>query len=103
MSSSRDRYTRFLTDSLPQWDVPCPSRTSFYREEFIKCQQCLDQQREHYSERAVSEVEEALLRVMDQLDRLCDKSDADQVISNILRQFDAVAGLSAWTDPRRVN
>ncbi len=43
------------------------------------------------------------MRVMDQLDRLCDKSDADQVISNILRQFDAVAGLSAWTDPRRVN
>jgi hypothetical protein len=40
---------------------------------------------------------------MAQLDRLCTKADADQVVSRLLRQFDVVTGLSAWTDPRQVN
>ena len=40
---------------------------------------------------------------MAQLDRLCTKGDADQVVSGLLRQFDVVAGLSAWTDPRQIN
>ena len=49
------------------------------------------------------DVEEALTKVMAQLDRLCDTDDADQVVSRLLRQFDVVTGLSAWTDPRQVN
>jgi hypothetical protein len=40
---------------------------------------------------------------MAQLDRLCIKPDADQVVSRLLRQFDVITGLSAWTDPRQIN
>ena len=40
---------------------------------------------------------------MSQLDRLCTKADADQVVSRLLQQFDVVTGLSAWTDPSQVN
>ena len=103
MKVQRQRVSRFLSDSLPLWEPTCHSRSSFYREEFIKCQRCLDQQREYYSERAVMDVEEALTKVMAQLDRLCATDDADQVVSRLLRQFDVVTGLSAWTDPRQVN
>ena len=103
MKVQQQRVSRFLTDSVPLWEPTCPSRSSFYREEFIKCQRCLDQQREYYSERAVMDVEEALTKVMSQLDRLCATDDADQVVSRLLRQFDVVTGLSAWTDPRQVN
>jgi hypothetical protein len=103
MPSSRDRFARFLADSLPPWDTPCPSRSMFYREEFLRCQECLDQQREHYSERAVTDVEVALAKVMAQLDRLSTQADADQIISRLLQQFDVVTGLSGWTDPRQVN
>ena len=99
----QQRVSRFLTDSAPLWEPTCYSRSSFYREEFIKCQRCLDQQREYYSERAVMDVEEALTKVMAQLDRLCANDDDDQVVSRLLRQFDVVTGLSAWTDPRQVN
>ncbi len=56
-----------------------------------------------YSEDAISDVEQALAKVMAQLDRLCTKGDADQVVSRLLRQFDVVTGLSAWTDPRQIN
>ena len=103
MKVQRQRVSRFLTDSVPLWEPSCYSRSSFYREEFIKCQRCLDQQREYYSERAVMDVEEALTKVMSQLDRLCTKSDADKIVSRLLRQFDVVTGLSAWSDPRHVH
>jgi hypothetical protein len=103
MRGSRNRLSRFLTDSLPPCDPVLPSLSNFYREEFLKCQQCLEQQREYYSERAIDDVEKALLKVMGQLDSLCTTADADQVVSRLLRQFDVVTGLSAWTDPRQVN
>ena len=77
--------------------------TDFYREEFMKHQRCLEQQREYYSDSAISSVENALTRIISQLEHLSTKQDADQVVSRLLRQFDVVAGLSAWTDPRQVN
>jgi hypothetical protein len=101
--ASRNRMSRFLTDSRPQGDHVLPSLSNFYREEFLKCQRCLEQQREFYSERAISDVEQALTKVMSQLDRLCSTADADKVVSRLLRQFDVVTGLSAWTDPKQVN
>jgi hypothetical protein len=96
--------SRFLTDSRPPvGESDLHFLSDFYREEFAKCQRCLEEQREFYSERTISDVERALTRVMAQLDRLCAKADADQVVSNLLRQFDVVAGLSAWSDPRHVH
>jgi hypothetical protein len=103
MRLSRNRLSRFLTDSRPQSEPVFHSLSNFYREEFIKCQRCLEQQREYYSEDAISDVEQALMKVMSQLDRLCTTADADQVVSRLLRQFDVVTGLSAWTDPRQIN
>lgn len=103
MSASRNRVSRFLTDSRPQGDRVLYSLTNFYREEFVKCQRCLEEQREYYSERTISDVERALTRVMAELDRLCTNADADKVISQLLRQFDIVAGLSAWSDPKHVH
>lgn len=103
MAASRNRLSRFLTDSRPPCDPVLHSVSSFYREEFLKRQQRLQQQREFYSERAINDVERALVKVMGQLDRLCSTADADQVVSRLLRQFDVVTGLSAWTDPRQVN
>ncbi len=103
MPSSRNRLSRFLTDARPGREPVFHSLSNFYREEFIKCQRCLEQQREYYSETAISDAEQALTRVMSELDRLCTKADADQVVSRLLRQFDVVTGLTAWTDPRQIN
>jgi len=101
--SRTNRLSRFLTDSRPQCDPVVHSLTNFYREEFVRCLRCLEQQREYYSEAAITDAEQALAKVMDELDRLCKKADADQVVSRLLHQFDVATGLSAWTDPRHVN
>jgi hypothetical protein len=101
--ASRNRLSRFLTDSPAPCGPAFYSVSTFYREEFLKCQRCLDQQREYYSESAISDVERALTRVMSQIDRLSTEADADKVVSHLLRQFDVVTGLFAWTDPRQIN
>lgn len=103
MPASRNRLSRFLTDSRPPAEPVFHSVSNFYREEFLKRQRCLEQQREFYSERAINDVEKALVKVIAQLDRLCTKDNADEVVGRLLRQFDVVTGLSAWTDPRQVN
>ena len=103
MAASRNRLSRFLTDSRPPCEPVIHSVSNFYREEFVKRQQRLEAQREFFSERAINDVEQALVKVIAQLDRLCTKENADEVVGNLLRQFDIVAGLSAWTDPRQIN
>jgi hypothetical protein len=77
--------------------------TNFYREEFIKHKQLLHQQREYYSERAITEVEAALTRTLAQLEQICRRDNADKVMSDLLRKFDVVTNLSAWSDPKNTH
>jgi hypothetical protein len=79
------------------------SRVDFYREEFLKHQQCLEAQREYYSARAVAEVEQAIGQTMARLDQLCNHCDCDHIVSCLLRKLDQVTNLSAWSDPRKLH
>jgi hypothetical protein len=88
-SSSRTAPSRMLAD--------------FYREEFVKHQRCLEEQREYYSTDAISDVEAALTRIISQLEHLSVKADADTVVSGLLRKFNVVTGLSRWADPKNVH
>ena len=60
---------------------PGSNLTDFYREEFLKHRRCLEQQREYYSDSAITSVEAALTRIISQLEHLSAKEDADQVVS----------------------
>lgn len=101
MSRVRHRLPSFLTDRPPAISVS--SHIEFYREEFLKHQQCLQAQREYFSEHAIREVEQALQRVMADLEHLFEKDDADVLLARLLREFDIVTGLSAWSDPLKVH
>lgn len=94
---------RFLPEQRPSSTQFPVALTDFYREEFLKHQQCLQQQREYYSEQAIMDVEHALSRIMSQLEQLCTKEDASQVVSQLLKKFDLVTGLSAWSDPKNAH
>jgi hypothetical protein len=92
---------RIVTDSRPisaQHPV-----TEFYREEFLKHQRCLQQQRPYYSEGAITDVEAALTRIMSDLEQLAAKDNANQVVSSLLRKFDVVTRLSTWSDPKHTH
>ena len=92
---------RFVTDSRPI-SAQHPL-TEFYREEFIKHHRCLQQQRPYYSERAITDVEAALSRIMGQLEQLSTQANAPQLVSSLLKKFDVVTGLSAWSDPKQTH
>ena len=92
---------RFVTDSRPisaQHPV-----AEFYREEFIKHHRCLQRQRPYYSESAITDVEAALANIMNQLEQLSTQDNAPQVVSSLLKKFDVVTGLSAWSDPKHLH
>jgi hypothetical protein len=82
---------------------PLHAIAEFYREEFIKHHRCLQQQRDYYSEGAITEVETALKRIISQLEQLSAKEDAPQLVSLLLKKFDVVTGLSAWSDPKQTH
>lgn len=82
---------------------PCHCLADFFRDEIDKHHACLDRQREYYSELAIQQVEDALLRIKAQLDVLCQRDDACQMMGELLRKFDLVTKLSAWTDPGQLH
>ena len=79
------------------------AHADFYRAEFTRHRQCLAAQREYFSERAITDADEALARVINQLEQLCAQDDAEQVIAGLLRKFNAVTGLSRWSDPTQLH
>ena len=92
---------RFVTDSRPisaQHPV-----AEFYREEFLKHHRCLQRQRPYYSESAITDVETAITKILNQLDQLSTQDNAPQVVSSLLKKFDVVTGLSAWSDPKHLH
>jgi len=92
--------SRLLTHARPASVFASASLTDFYREEFLKHRRCLEQQRDCFSDVAVEELDAALARVMGRLDTLCRRHDCNQVVSDLLKQFDVLTGLSAWSDPK---
>ena len=80
-----------------------PGLSDFYRTEFIRHRECLALQREYFSERAITDADEALARVLGRLEQLCKQDGADQLICRLLRQFNAVTGLSGWSDPKQLH
>ena len=89
---------RIVTDSRPISEI-----ADFYREEFVKHHRCLQEQRDYYSEGAITDVEAALAKILGQLEQLSAKDNAPQLVSSLLKKFDVVTGLSAWSDPKQTH
>jgi hypothetical protein len=87
----------------PLFGPVCQCRREFFREEIAKHHQCLERHREYYSEGAIARAEDALTRIMSQLETLCQRDDACEVMGQLLRTLDLVTNLSAWTDPQTLH
>jgi hypothetical protein len=101
MSRARTRIPGFLLDQAAPPSVS--SLTEFYREEFLKHHQCLQAQREYYSAQAIDSAQNALLKIIADLDRLSEDANAEQVVAQLLKEFDVVTGLSGSSDPCKVH
>lgn len=86
--------------SRPLYGAPCECLAEFFREEFRKHRECLDRHREYYSAPAITQAEDALARILQSMDDLCQREDAAEVVGQLLRQFEAVTKLSVFSDSR---
>ena len=92
---------RFATETRP---ISAQSPIiEFYREEFLKHRRCLQQHRPYYSETAITDVEAALTKIISELEQLSSQEDAPQLVASLLKKFDIVTGLSAWSEPKRTH
>jgi hypothetical protein len=101
MPRARTRIPGFLLDHSALPGVS--TLTEFYREEFVKHHKCLQAQRDYYSTQAIQNAEDALLKIIADLDRLSAESNAELVVAKLLKEFDVVTGLSGWSDPCKVH
>jgi hypothetical protein len=92
-----------VASTAPVPQLSAFSRAEFYREELLKHRQCLEAQREYYSERAVAEVDQAICQTIARLEQLCNHCDCDHIVSCVLRKLDQVTNLSAWSDPKTLH
>jgi|SRR5687767_1603855 hypothetical protein len=101
MPRARTRIPGFLLD--PATPATVSALTDFYREEFLKHHQCLQAQREYFSAQAIENAENALLKIIADLDRLTEEANAQDVVARLLKEFDVVTGLSGWSEPSKVH
>lgn len=95
---------RSLSRPYSASDIPLDSPVStFYREEFLKHLELLRLQRGCFSDGALASAEQALDRILEQLDALCARQNAGEVFSRILASFDCVTGVSMQCDRKNVH
>jgi hypothetical protein len=101
MPRARNRVPGFLLD--PAAPPGVSALADFYREEFLKHHRCLQAQREYFSAQAIQNAENALLKIIADLDRLSEEANAEHVVAKLLREFDVVTGLSGSSDSCQVH
>ena len=79
------------------------ARTAFFRAELARHRQCLELQREYYSDRAIADVQRAIGRLMSHLDRFCAHEHGDRLVCRLLRTIDGVTRLSVWSEQRKTH
>ena len=94
--SSKDRLTSVadVVKARPLAGPTCQCLAEFFREEFLKHHHCLERQREYYSEDAIAKAEDGLARILAQLEQICQRDDASEVMGELLRKLDVVTKLS---------
>ena len=51
----------------------------------------------------IDDVDTALTKIISEVEHLSTQANAPQLVSSLLKQFDVVTGLSAWSDPKHTH
>jgi len=69
--------------------------SAFYREEFVRHRSRLETQRSFFSEDTISEIEDALDKIIEEIDRISQVENFNELASHLLHRIDAVTTLSS--------
>jgi cell fate (sporulation/competence/biofilm development) regulator YlbF (YheA/YmcA/DUF963 family) len=69
--------------------------SDFYREEFVRHRSRLETQRMFYPEQTYSEIESALDKIIEEIDRISQVDNFEEMASHLLHRIDVVTSLSS--------
>ena len=67
----------------------------FYKEEFLRHKCRLECQRPFFQEKTYEEIESVLNRIIDEMERICEVENFEELASNLLHRIDGVTNLSS--------
>lgn len=67
----------------------------FYKEEFLRHKCRLEIQRPFFAEKTYEEIEAVLNRIIEEMDRICEVENFEQLASHLLHRIDVVTNLSS--------
>jgi hypothetical protein len=68
---------------------------AFYKEEFLRHKCRLEWQRPFFQEKTYEEIESVLNRIIDEMDKICEVENFEELASHLLHRIDVVTNLSA--------
>ncbi len=68
--------------------------SAFYKEEFLKHKARLELQKEFYSDKALSDIETALDKIIKDIDNICRLDQFSRLASQLLERIDVITNLS---------
>ena len=68
--------------------------SEFYREEFLRHKGRLEFQRPFFAEKTYEEIESVLNKIIDEMDRICEVENFEELASHLLQRIDVVTNLS---------
>ncbi len=69
--------------------------SDFYRQEFIRHKSRLETQRSFFAERTYGEIESVLDKIIEEMDKISQVDDFEELASHLLHRIDVVTSLSA--------
>ena len=67
----------------------------FYKEEFQRHKCRLEIQRPFFAEKTYDEIESVLNKIIDEMERICEVENFEELASNLLHRIDVVTNLSS--------
>ena len=68
---------------------------AFYKEEFLRHKCRLECQRPFFQEKTYEEIESVLNRIIDEMDKICEVENFEELASHLLHRIDVVTNLSS--------
>jgi len=68
---------------------------AFYKEEFLRHKCRLECQRPFFQEKTYEEIESVLNRIIDEMDKICEVDNFEELASHLLHRIDVVTNLSS--------
>ena len=68
---------------------------AFYKEEFLRHKCRLECQRPFFQEKTYEEIESVLNRIIDEMDKICEVENFEELASHLLQRIDIVTNLSS--------